>query len=93
MSQPDPTAESPMTAVSRSHATALWMARLASGLLPPSYTTAGDVTGIRNPALTGFHSARQFKFRGDLVNQGACRKEKPDNGLQPTIYGVRRQTS
>ncbi len=35
-----------MTAPSRSHATAPLGARLASGLLPPSYTTTGDVTRI-----------------------------------------------
>ncbi len=33
-----------MTAASRPHATAPVRARLASGLLPSSYTTSGDVT-------------------------------------------------
>ena len=33
-----------MTAASRSLATALWRARFASGLLPPSYTTSRDTT-------------------------------------------------
>ena len=33
-----------MTAASHSLATALWKARFASGLLPPSYTTTGDTT-------------------------------------------------
>ena len=33
-----------MTAASRSLATALWGARFASGLLPPSYTTCRDTT-------------------------------------------------
>ena len=47
VSQPDPTGESPVTAASRSHATAPWRARLASGLLPPSYTTTGDATRLR----------------------------------------------
>ena len=35
-----------MTAASRSLATALWGARFASGLLPPSYTTTRDTTGL-----------------------------------------------
>ena len=43
-SQPDLTGESPMTTASRSLATAPCRARFASGLLPPSYTTTGDVT-------------------------------------------------
>ena len=34
-----------MTTANRSLATAPWRARFASGLLPPSYTTTGDVTG------------------------------------------------
>ena len=33
-----------MTTASRSLATALWGARFASGLLPPSYTTGWDTT-------------------------------------------------
>ena len=33
-----------MTAATRSLATALWGARFASGLLPPSYTTTRDTT-------------------------------------------------
>jgi hypothetical protein len=33
-----------MTTASRSLATALWRARFASGLLPPSYTTSWDTT-------------------------------------------------
>ena len=44
ISNPNPTGEPPMTAASRSLATALWRARFASGLLPPSYTTWRDTT-------------------------------------------------
>jgi hypothetical protein len=46
MSQPDPAGESPVTAASRSLATALSKARFASGLLPLNYTTGGDTTNI-----------------------------------------------
>jgi hypothetical protein len=35
-----------MAAASRSLATALWKARVASGSLPQSYTTGRDTTGI-----------------------------------------------
>ncbi len=41
-----------MAAASRSLATALWGARFASGLLPPSYTTRRDTTrGVGAPPV------------------------------------------
>ncbi|HEY1778828.1 MAG TPA: hypothetical protein VGG79_00005, partial [Roseiarcus sp.] len=43
-SQPDPTGEPPVTAASRSLATALSTARFASALLPPTYTIRWDTT-------------------------------------------------
>src|SRR5271169_6353889 len=46
-SQPEPTEKPPMTAASRSLATALWRARFASGLLRRSYTTNWDTTDGR----------------------------------------------
>ena len=48
-----------MTAASRSLATALWGARLASGLLPQSYTTNRDTTaGHRVPGDLAKNSSR-----------------------------------
>jgi hypothetical protein len=42
-----------MTTASRSHATALWEARFASGLLRPSYTTSWDTIFRGIPSLAG----------------------------------------
>jgi hypothetical protein len=51
VSQPDPTGDSPVTPASRSLATALWGARFASGLLPPSCAASGDtISSARRPA-------------------------------------------
>ena len=47
-----------MTAASRSLATALWGARFASGLLPPSYTTNRDTTFFCVDLATGGRSRR-----------------------------------
>jgi hypothetical protein len=48
VSQPDPTGESPVITASHSLATALWRARSASGLFPPSYA-AGRERPARTP--------------------------------------------
>ena len=47
-SQPEPTEKPPMTAASRSLATALWRARFASGLLRRCYTTNRDTTSVHH---------------------------------------------
>ena len=68
MSQPDPTGESPVTTASRSLATALWRARFASGLLPPSYTTTGDTIQL---------GKTRFLLRGDNAPSLALLPQEP----------------
>ncbi|WP_292529015.1 hypothetical protein, partial [Methylocystis sp.] len=70
--QPDPTGESSMTTASRSLATALAKARVASGLLPLSYTITGGTTKkgfrCRISAHKRCDAPKSFEVSPGLVN-------------------------
>jgi hypothetical protein len=62
--------EWPMTTANRSLATAPWRPRFASGLLPPSYTTTGDVTldvGVGDAAFLALGVDLEFEFFRGIV--------------------------
>ena len=68
-----------MTTASRSYATAPLEARLASGLLPSSYTTTGDVTPFRRV----FPPSNAFKPR---FRRRFTRVEMPSDDFRRTLH-------
>ncbi len=70
-----------MTAANRSLATAPWRARFASGLLPPSYTTTGDVTDLNDKdILSQFGRSRFIPASNDQYRQiEEVLRQKPSN--------------
>ena len=72
-----------MTAASRSHAAALWRARFASGLLPPTYTTKWDTTSLyESPELGGAieQGAKQKLSTTSIGTRMACAETPSDAG-------------